>query len=68
MGKGGAVRLRATDSCLNIVAVHQCGILMEVLGRMTAYTSTTSPSMHMIDAWLHIKWSGDDTPIHPALH
>ena len=33
---------RATDSCLALVGVHQCGVLMEVLGWLAAYVSTTS--------------------------
>ena len=35
---------RATDSCFALVGAHQCGILMDVLGQLAVYVSTTSAS------------------------
>ena len=33
---------RATDSCFALIGAHQCGVLMDVLGWLAAYVSTTS--------------------------
>ena len=33
---------RATDSCFALVGAHQCGVLLEVMGWLAAYVSTTS--------------------------
>ena len=32
---------RATDSCFTLLGAHQCGVLMEALGWLAAYISTT---------------------------
>ena len=33
------------DSCFALIGAHQCGVLMDVLGRLAAYVSTPSTKL-----------------------
>ena len=37
--------VRATDSCFNLIAPHQCGVLMVIVGWMAASVSTPSRTL-----------------------